>query len=351
MFEVLKCDASKVGEHTPAVLCATFLREMRWHVVILVLFSVLELYTLSLASTIAVCIGGQVARLQPTLLRPLFTSNVLDKFRLFYSLQTGNNDTDIKYWSDKSYVYDPSKYSSLDKDQIRSGVGEVYSDLSNVHVIALETGQGRSAQEWSSQQVGGRPLSVIRLPKAVPEIVFNMYEHQNVCAAQIDRYVGDTGTAIDYVFWAREDMHFYTAMDLVPLKAMLDPAAAAQDAESGRNSTSCQLISRECLTHGGISLRGYLWKAEVALPVMHGRLDYYRQLHSQGESVVTVEAFEEALMRHRNVTVCPVSADLLPTVAVRHTTNGSFCIPPMEASKSCYPAGMHSYVMSKLCQK
>jgi hypothetical protein len=325
--------------------------EMMKVTVILALLLIIGNQAPALGSIIAVCIGGQTARLQPTLLRPLFTSNPQDKFRLFYSLQSGDNDTDIKYWSDKSYVYDPSKFSSLNKDQIRSGVEEVYSDLSNVQVIALETGTGRSAHEWSAQQVGGHPLSVIRLPKAVPEIVFNMYEHQNVCAAQIDRYVRDTGTPMDYVFWAREDMHFYTAIDFAPLKAMLDPASSGQGAAVVGQNGTCQLISRQCLTHGGISLRGYLWKAEVALPAMHGRFDYYRQLHSQGESVVTVEAFEEALMRHRNVTVCPVSADLLPTVAVRHTVNGSFCIPPMEASKSCYPSGMYSYVMSKLCQK
>jgi hypothetical protein len=155
----------------------------------------------------------------------------------------------------------------------------------------------------------------------------------------------DTSTALDFVFWAREDMHFYTPFDLAPLKSMLEPA----DAAAGHSNQTCQLISRGCLTHGGISLRGYLWKPEVALPIMNGRFDFYRHLHGRGESVVTVEAFETALMQHHNVTVCPVTPDLLPTVAVRHTGNGSFCIPPMESSRNCYPTGMQNHVASMLC--
>ena len=300
-------------------------------------------------STVAVCIGGQTARMLPSLLSPLFQDNSELQFKLFYTLQSSNNH-DVRYWSDRSYTYEPSKYGKMDRSEILSSLMVEYKNLTNIEIGAVEMIQGLSAEEWSSQHFNNKSLSVVRFPMSMPEIVLNMFQKQNTCADQILQYEAKHSLKLDYVFWAREDLHLYNAMKLSNLAAYLQGSASVPNTVSATGG-ACQVITRSCLTHGGVALRGYFWTRKVALPVMQGRFDFYRKMQSANTSFVTVEEFERDYLASLSAIVCPVEVDHFPTVAVRHVKNGDFCIPPMEVAKGCYPMGAQSYVQHKRCHR
>lgn len=312
------------------------------------------------SNRIAVCIGGQLPRLQPHLMSPLFAANPKYHFTLFYSLQYSVNASETKFWSDKQFVFDPAPVGALNRSLVKQALLSTYKPHNDVNIGSVRFGLGLSAKKWSEMYFNGGALSVIRLPAAVPEIVLNMLSKQTDCAEQIVHYEQSTSVQFNYVFWGREDLHFFKPFDLHNLTAYLGNQSATSTGSSpsdqvvtkqSNTSENCQLLVRNCLTHGGLPLRGYIWTRDIAIPTMLNRMKYYSQLLRRNESVVTVEAFEYHLMLHRNISVCFVNKDYFPTVAVRHTVNGRFCIPPMEVGKRCYPTGFDRYVSHHKCRK
>lgn len=311
-------------------------------------------------SQVAVCIGGQLPRLQPQLLSPLFTANTQFHFTLFYSLQYSVESTKAKFWSDDQFVFDPSQVGKLNRDKVEQALRSIYKPHENVDIASVQFGLGLSAQQWSERYFNGSALSAIQLPVAVPEIVLNMLSKQTDCVEQIMEHEQKLQTKFDYVIWGREDLHFYKPFDLHNLTSYLQPAPHSADNVTSADGLitkrshphqPCQLLIRNCLTHGGLSLRGYIWTRDIAVPTMLYRMDFYRYLLRRNERVITVEAFEQSLMLHRNISVCSVNKDYFATVAVRHTVNGGFCIPPLETNKRCFVTGMESYVNKHKCNR
>lgn len=298
--------------------------------------------------TVAVCIGGQVPRLQPSLFQPLFDANPEYTFKLFYSLQYSENSKDTRFWSDATMVYEPTLFTNISHLNMKTALQSVYANNPNVEVISTRFSKGLSARNWSLSLLNGAPLSVITLPSEVPEIVFNMYAKQSDCLRELTAYEQSTKTLFDWVFWGREDLHFYQELNLQHLTQLFSPHLVTRP-DNSSHTVTCQLLTRSCLQHGGISMRGYLWKRNTAVQIMANRFNYYNSLQQRNISVITVEAFEKSIMEHYNVTVCTAPVDDFPTVAVRHVSNGSFCIPPMEVRKACYPAGKLEYVREHLC--
>lgn len=293
-------------------------------------------------------------RLQPDLLMPLFASNAQFNFKVFYSLQYTNVSGEAKFWSDSNFVFNPSKIGLLKLEYVEQALKTTYHILDNVKVAGVKFSKGLTSAEWSVKHFNRQPLSAIQLPVSQPEIVLNMLAKQTDCAQQILQFETERNLTFDYVMWGREDLHFYRPLDLAKLTSLLHPAPRGVDAVVTKQSApgrGCQLLVRNCLTHGGLPLRGYLWTRDVALPAMQMRMEHYRHLLAQNLSVITVEAFEDNLMQRQNISVCHVNKDLFSTVAVRHTVKGGFCIPPTEMSKRCFPTKMDSYVSKKICKK
>lgn len=320
-----------------------------WWLFSFILFGVFPLNWSEKGQSVAVCIGGQVPRLQPSLLQPLFGVNPAFDFKLFYSLQYSDNAKEARYWSDANMVFEPSQYSNVAHSNMKTALRDVFVAHRNVEVVSVTFSKGMSARNWSTTHFQGNPLTVITLPSEVPEIVFNMYAKQNDCLQKLAAFEQMTNTSFDYVFWAREDMHLYQDLNLHNLTQLFQPYNHT-DANHTVRTVTCQLLTRSCLTHGGLSLRGYFWPRDTAVRIMGNRFNYYRLLQERNVSVVTVEAFEKSIMEHYNVTVCAVPVEYFPTVAVRHISNGTFCIPPMEVRKACYPAGKQEYVREHMCR-
>jgi len=311
-------------------------------------------FSLNAQPEVALCIGGQLPRLQPDLLIPLFAANAQFNFKVFYSLQYTNVPGEAKFWSDSNFVFNPSKVGLLKVEYVEQALKTTYHILDNVKVAAVKFGKGLTSAEWSTKHFNRKPLTAIQLPVSQPEIVLNMLAKQSDCAEQIIQFETERNMTFDYVLWGREDLHFYKALDLPLLTSLLHPAPRGLDAVVTKQSLpgqGCQLLVRNCLTHGGLPLRGYVWPRAVAIPAMQARMHHYLHLLERNLSVITVEAFEDHFMQQQNISVCHINKDLFPTVAVRHTVKGGFCIPPTEMSKRCFPTKMESYVSKKVCKK
>jgi hypothetical protein len=171
--------------------------------------------------------------------------------------------------------------------------------------------------------------------------ILNMYRQQSECAKSVELLEQYYGARFDYIISTREDTFFFRHVDLRTLLAARDG--------------SCGLTARDCLSWGGINMRFQLLGRDVGLPLLRDRIRFYASLFGSENAwgrpmrFFNPEQFEMMAAEVYNVSTCSLSVEQIPVTVARHVRNGTFCFPPFEVMKGCFPRGAEALVRSRRC--
>ena len=330
---------------------------------------------------IAVCITGQTTRLLPRLIIPLFVANRNYHFNLFYNLQPSKT---LSYATHPHLKYEPSPYSFLSFEQLKSNITSLYSEFDNVLIKSfIFTPQMSGGHEdWKKYLGTEKQLDVISQYSYMQDSVLEMYYKIHLCGTAVEEYSNSTGNVFDFVIQAREDVVFFKDFHLENVTNKIRDTAYAS------SSASCDILSKQCLAWGGLNMRFYITNGKKGLKFLSSRISFYKQLitekhvidhekmhrrhmHAQNLSLMNPTArmsFMTALMddmrRERHISnpeqfdlqhaqnlslePCFIPVEQYPVAAARHTSNENYCFIKLEIL-NCVPRGYEAFVESREC--
>lgn len=328
---------------------------------------------------IAVCICGQLSRMQIHHIEPLISANNDVHFSFVIVLQL-STDNSIVYNSGKKHIgenFRPIPEASWNKSKITSHLRTILSS-DNSRVESVQYVEPLNRSEWE-HYMGNSTHSrlytldrIFHLPEIQPSIL-NMYRNQELCAAHFQLVYEKSDTTFQYLISTREDAYFFKAPNISNI------------IQYGlNNAKGCDLITKDCLGWGGISMRFQFWKFAVGLQVLSTRLAFYQSLYTmklnvsnlaglhcyhlpaktknklriawndESSYITNPECFEETQVKYLRHSICKVSMDELKVSASRHTANYSFCFIDEEVQdfhgKPCYPKSSEIFVKSYMCR-
>ena len=169
-----------------------------------------------------------------------------------------------------------------------------------------------------------------------------MYEKTVNCANYIKNYRDAYGKSYDYVISTREDAIVLKEMNLKELLPMLKSKHFSGPA------SKCDILSKDCLSWGGISIRLWLFTEEVGLKFLSSILDWYKELIRKRRRIYNPEQFNADHLKHMNLEFCGISVNQMPVTAARHTKNENYCFIHQEYN-GCIPSGLEDSILSKKC--
>lgn len=295
---------------------------------------------------VAICITGQIARLQPQhLIENLINANPVGfNFHVFYVLQT--NKIGHKARFNTGTGYEPTKFAFLPHHELKSELKEMfetnYSAIREVNLV-----EPTSTRGWE-HTMDDHKLNRITQYEKVEDSVLNMYNKQVVCANDISQYERKLGKNFTLIVNTREDAYFFQPLNLtaVHIKYIMEE--------------ECGVVTKNCLAWGGVSMRFQLYNHDTGLDVLGKRLTFYHSLYDVHSSVNNPERFEEEQLAASHVKVCPVSVESIPVCAARHTSNGNFCFILYEigcdtqechdwGAYTCHPPAASPFLMDHIC--
>lgn len=314
---------------------------------------------------VAMCITGQLARLEPeSLLRHVVAPNLhAFHFDVIYAMSASRVLFEHKFVAGQGANAPTRFVNSSSAVVLREALERVHryvfgSAADKVPARVLEftpaltsdtawwgfLGLPRSTKPiWAGHQGGYNEWKIL-----------NMYHNHVKCAFEIERLEHSHDARFDYLVSAREDAFVFSNVDL----ARFDP--------------HCQLIYKNCLTWSGINMRAQLIRRD-ALPFLKDRLRFYVETQISGVEFTTPEVWELTQANALQLARCPVHVDDWPVTAMRHRgahlqpcffaneicepgPHKASCMSPRRHSqldnvslRACYPAANASFVGTHVC--
>lgn len=307
----------------------------RW----LVLVCILAVQTSS-SYHVAVCVSGQLARWFPQhLSKGLITANPDIQFSIFTNIQYHTRKSPWIYNTDGHLAFQPTNLSSMPHAEVLDHVHALY-DKPNSKLVSMTFIPPDAPSEWLS--ILHNNLDRIQQYKDAQASILNMYHHQELCMEQLDRFERFHNRTVDFVLSTREDIFYFRPLNLSYLLAMTT-------AEGAGGKSSCSLITKECLSWGGLHMRWQLLTRAGSEDFFNKRLAFYQHLHASGRTVYNPESFEAAQAKHYNLTVCELYVQDIPNVVVRHVRDGKVCFLKPEVIDNCVPQSNASWVSRHMC--
>jgi len=268
---------------------------------------------------VAICITGQIGRLQPRfLIANLLKANPTFVFRLFYALQATENPVEDLVFNTE-HGFHPTRFAYMTPMRIEQELSKDIHKSGNALVKATRFVTPKSIEAWRAF-MGNNTLDRMTgfSDEMAQHTILNMYSYHEQCSRDIVEEETSSGRNFDYIVSTREDIYFFHPLDLTVLLA--DQA-----------SSQCNLYSKNCMTWGGINMRFQLLTRSAGLSWLGTRLEFYKSLYNQSRIVDGgPERFERQQMEFLNLHHCPVSVDRIPAAAARHTSVHQFCFVGQE---------------------
>ena len=303
---------------------------------------------------VAVCISGQLSRLQPSFLfEHLISSNPSVDFYLFYNLQTSTFDHKIDAIKNNYYVL-----TNLNVNNLRYKLQKlILSPSSNGFIVSVELVISQSEEHWLSYVRRKYPWVAqldrfLLYDKSTPtsglhrqvftdsEVsTLNLYYSQGMCTNQIAAFEKQNGFKFDAVISTQADAYFFHPVNYTKLMTTY------------LSHQQCKLVSKSCTSWGGLSMQFQLLDRDLAMMLMGSRLKSYVRMYAQDVRLFDPEVFEKYQLDALDVSYCQLPVELLPVAAVRLTRDGQFCFEKREVMFSCFPSSALSLVERSLCYK
>ena len=165
-----------------------------------------------------------------------------------------------------------------------------------------------------------------------------MYHNQIMCAEELKKFTHKTSIRFDAVINNREDSYYLAPFNVSKLFPLL------KSHEGG-----CDLLFKNCLTWGGLSMRSQMLDGSIAISYLESRISYFKHMMSIPKGgteqsiemeLGTVEKFEKYHAEAKGLVTCNVSIEDLPAAAARLNQSGQFCLIEPELRfrrEKCYP--------------
>ena len=163
-----------------------------------------------------------------------------------------------------------------------------------------------------------------------------------LCSDSIKRYKETFQKSFDYIISTREDIIVLKEMNLTDLLSKV------QNSKLSRGLSNCDLLSKDCLSWGGINIRFWILSEQNGLNFLSSKITFYKELIRQRRKIFNPEQYDA---HHKNVlglNHCGISINDFPVTAARHTFGGNYCFIDAEID-GCKPNGLEHIINSKMC--
>jgi hypothetical protein len=260
---------------------------------------------------VAICVTGQLGRLQPNfILDSVITANNDGfDFKLFFVFQ--NHMIGSKTVFNTGNGVSDTVFASMSLPTLQTTLESLFlSNYSSVATVSLIPAFGDT--DWKNKMENNDLNRIYQYTSAQTSIL-NMYDKQVHCATEIERFELETNKKFDLVVSTREDIFFFAPLNMTSLY------------QNYILRDGCDVIMKDCLDHGGVNMRFQMFNRKNGLDMLRQRLMFYKSLYKKTKSIFNPESFEHDQFDSSHLKICKVSVDLLPATAARHTYNGSFC--------------------------
>ena len=286
---------------------------------------------------IGVCIGGQIGRLMPHFLnKDLVQANSQYFFHIFYNLDDGK-----RVVFNTGDGYSPTKYYSMTKDQIKKELTKTYSNKnSKLHIVKFH--------KPTTNETFIKMFQVESLDRIVQYIytqhtILNMYNFQVTCAQQIIELEDRLKIKFDFIISTREDIYFFKPLNLTFLENYLITT-------NETNSKKCQLLTKACLSWGGVNMRFQFYERNSGVSILNNRFLFYQSMYKTNTTAYNPEQFEQFQLDTYNIKNCPINITDFALTAARHVKNNKICFIDLESSvENCIPDNFEKFVNEHRC--
>lgn len=295
------------------------------------------------SNTIAVCIGGQIARWQPQhLFDGLFSPPTQQAFQffLFFNMQIHSDSDPIVFNTDINNTFEPSFMSKFTQEESFQYIQNL-TKPNHTTIASMHYTPPLSSVELT-QLVDGMPLDRITQYVQVQHTILNMYHHQVECVKQILQYENHHSIKFDYIISTREDIYFFRPMNLPSLISKL----RVNDEDLDPNK--CDIPYKRCLNFWGFNMRFFLLTRDNGIRYFGNRLSYYKLLHTINRTIENPERFELTEANALQLVGCPISVEDFPVTAVRPISHEKMCFIWFEVDR-CVPLAYQEFVKENMC--
>jgi hypothetical protein len=325
---------------------------------------------------VAVCISGQLGRLLPesTLPHLIHANSQHFHFTFFLNLQYSvQNSSSSIFATDPHITFQPSKYTFMKQNGLLQSLHDLYEipEISSLGSIIFVP--PRSLSEWETDVFRGEKADRITQYADMQHVILNFHEHQVRCSHQLQEYEELYNRSFDYIISTREDVMYFSFVNLTFLTKLLKENHHKQIAttvdqvnvtmvsssstdkqqvltgESIAPNQKCEFLSKECLAWQGINMRWQLMTRDVTSRVLGNRLHFYHYLISERKTCHNPEQFELAQLIHYGIQICDVLGEVIPNIVGRHVSDDNVCFLKPETIDNCVPKANLSYVHQNLC--
>jgi hypothetical protein len=303
--------------------------------------------------TIAICVTGQVGRLQPRhILMNLIHANPDYIFHLYFVLQDyeqhdiPGSEEHMNF--NTGHGYRPMHWLRKSHHENIALLIKMFS-LPNSKTAYVEFVKFYS-KEWWINFLNVKLLNRIYQYLENQHHILNMYNKQFICAEEIIKYENrQLHKHYDYIINTREDAYFFIPMNISFL--------VKQYIEVDK----CHLLTKSCLDWGGINMRMQLLTRDEGISFIRERLSFYNVSYGKGDGtalfddlmVYNPEMFELGQTIYYNITSCVVNIEAFPITAVRHTYQNHICFIHQELmdnnNNECYPKEKETFLFMHMC--
>ena len=226
---------------------------------------------------IAICISGQLGRLQPIYLATqLIGANPFFSYSLFFNLQSkdATNTTIFNTEADGVFVNSVTEYElMLTQEDVSASLRNTFKSYPAVKRVYTAFHERKRLGDYTSMFKRKNLNRIYQYLEAQPSIL-NMYSYQEACVRQLQQTEAEKSFKFDYVISTRDDVYFFEPMNLTRL--ILDFSQP-----SGRN---CSIVSKSCLAWGGLNMRLQLLQRDSAVAFLGRRMDFYASLYHRAKN-------------------------------------------------------------------
>lgn len=319
---------------------------------------------------VAVCISGQISRWLPESTVPYLiaaNSHAYD-FTFFFNLQYFTKFASFIYSTDSHISFQPTKFLKMEKLEALQYIHSLYTLENTSRIGSFTYASSKSTKEWENDVFGGHPLNRITQYTDIQYVILNFWAHQQRCLSQIREYENLHSSSFSYVLSTREDVVYFAPVNMTFLTSQLkspffaNTSAGTSTLLNSSSSSSpppslpvpppsgtCDFITKDCLSWGGINMRWQLMTRETATLVIGKRVEYYHYLITSNQTIYNPEQYELAQLKHYGVKICEFDANIIPNIVGRHVMNDQICFLKPETIDNCAPSANASYVQQNLC--
>lgn len=302
------------------------------------LFLLLQFIEIIIASKIAVCVGGQLARWLPEhIVNGLILSNPQYTFNTFVNIQFRTQRHPIVYNTDSHLTFHPSNLTELAQGKILEYISDLYFHP-NSNLVSITYTTADKKEDWENDSILHGNIDRIVQYKATQSSILNMYLHQENCLNQIRNFERRKNFTFDYVLGTREDIFYFSPVNLTFLLENMQ-------------KEGCVIATKECLTWGGINMRWQLFTRNATDYFYGKRFEYYRYLQDNNIVVYNPEQFEHRQAQFYQLKICQYFSHQIPNAVARHVKDGQFCFFKAEIIDNCVPSVNNTFVNDHHCNK